>query len=408
MLKSETLHKILLMKPFILTSKFVPSDQNIDLLYKGPKYCFENTQNFNHYLHMIKDFIRKLQWNIIFKKNSFSNRNRFGVKKSTNWVSERLITPKVKSISTKILNSCISMIKNNNITQSPIPSLPDNVKYSVADKGSNWVITSHDAYINEGLAQLNTNFYEEIKYNKCKHNLAAINRLINFMYQKKYITLNEKRFLLTDNDCNTRNFYMLPKIHKSRWSVPNIQPKGRPIVNCKFTETYKIAIFIDYFLQPIVQKSKSYIKDTFNFTALLENFTITDNDHLVTIDINSLYTNIPIDGAISAVKILFERYKDNRRPDSVIINLLKIILFNNDFTFNNNNYLQKKGVAMGQRFAPSVANIYLTLWEENIFNNLKNAPLLWHRYIDDIFCIWCGSLEDLHKFLFEVNTIAYF
>jgi len=102
---------------------------------------------------------------------------------------------------------------------------------------------------------------------------------------------------------------------------------------------------------------------------------------------------------------LFERCKDNCRPDSVIINLLKIILFNNDFTFNNNNYLQKKGVAMGQRFAPSVANIYLTLWEENIFNNLKNTPLLWHRYIDDIFSIWRGSLEDLHKFLFEVNTI---
>jgi len=315
------------------------------------------------------------------------------------------MTAKVRSISNQIFNSSLQIIKSNySSLSSSTLTLPSNVKYSVADKGSNWIIMSHDNYINEGLKQLSTSFYERINYSKHKHNLAAINRLVDFLFKRKYISLNEKRFLLSEKTCSHRNFYLLPKIHKNQWSIPNVQPKGRPIVNCKYTETYKIAIFIDYFLQPIVQKSRSFIKDSFNFIAILHDFIVSDVDFLVTIDINSLYTNIPIEGAITAITTMFNRYKDNRRPDSVIINLLKIILYNNDFTFNNVNYIQKKGVAMGQRFAPSVANIYLTLWEETLFSQSSITPIVWHRYIDDIFCVWRGNEQDLHSFLSFTNT----
>ena len=101
----------------------------------------------------------------------------------------------------------------------------------------------------------------------------------------------------------------MPKIHKNQWSIPNVQPKCRPIINCKDCETHNISIFIDYFLQPIVQKSQSYIKDSFNFTSILENINIDHNDLLLTIDIVSLYTNIPIDGAIKAIKTMFNKIK---------------------------------------------------------------------------------------------------
>jgi len=392
------------MRPFILTSKFIPTDDNIALLYKGPNFCFPYYTSFKTYINFINEFIRKLQWNIIFKKNTFSNKNRFGIKPSTNWVSKKLITPSVQNICNKIYHSTYQLLKDKYTTESIATNLSPDVKYCTADKGSNWVIMSHENYTNEGLLQLNTAFYDEIKYSKGKHNLASINKLINYMYKQKYITLNEKRFLLSPKDCNSRNFYMLPKIHKNTWSVPNIQPKGRPIVNCKDTETYKIAIFIDFFLQPIVVKNKSYIKDSFNFIALLNNINIQENDILVTIDIASLYTNITMEGAIEAVKTMFERYKDDRRPDHAIINLLKIILYNNDFTFNDSNYIQKQGVAMGQRFAPSVANLYLALWEEKLFIQSAKSPIVWHRYIDDIFAIWRGNTNDLITFLNFTNN----
>ena len=51
---------------------------------------------------------------------------------------------------------------------------------------------------------------------------------------------------------------------------------------------------------------------------------------------------------------MFDRIPDSSRPDSVILNLIKIILYNNDFTFNDIIFIQKKGVAMGQRFYPQL------------------------------------------------------
>ena len=48
----------------------------------------------------------------------------------------------------------------------------------------------------------------------------------------------------------------------------------------------------------------------------------------------------------------FNRYKNPNRPDNVTSNLLNIILYNNDFTFNDSQYITKQGVTMGQRFAP--------------------------------------------------------
>ena len=55
-------------------------------------------------------------------------------------------------------------------------------------------------------------------------------------------------------------FYLLPKIHKRLHDVP-----GRPVIsNCGYY-TENISSFVDYHLQPLAQKVKSYIKDTNHF-----------------------------------------------------------------------------------------------------------------------------------------------
>ena len=52
-------------------------------------------------------------------------------------------------------------------------------------------------------------------------------------------------------------FYLLPKIHKRLENVP-----GRPVVSNTGYHTEKISSFLDFQLQPMAQKVKSYIKDT--------------------------------------------------------------------------------------------------------------------------------------------------
>ena len=58
--------------------------------------------------------------------------------------------------------------------------------------------------------------------------------------------------------------------------------------------TERISAFVDTFLRPIVGKGKSYIKDTTDFLNKLGQIdTITTKSLLVSLDVSSLYTNIP-------------------------------------------------------------------------------------------------------------------
>ncbi|CAJ0915594.1 unnamed protein product [Ranitomeya imitator] len=63
---------------------------------------------------------------------------------------------------------------------------------------------------------------------------------------------------------------------------------------------------------------------------------------------------------------------------------------------------------MGSHVAPAYANAYMNELEvKYIFNNslfLQYAKC-YHRYIDDIFCVWSGSLDSLKTFHEYLNSI---
>ena len=60
-------------------------------------------------------------------------------------------------------------------------------------------------------------------------------------------------------------FYLLHKIHKRLHDVP-----GRPVISSCGYYTENISSFLDYHLQPLTQKVKSYIKDTNHFLSKLK------------------------------------------------------------------------------------------------------------------------------------------
>ena len=72
-----------------------------------------------------------------------------------------------------------------------------------------------------------------------------------------------------------------------------------------------------------------------------------------------------------------------------------MILTMNNFTFNDKNYLQIHGTAMGTRMAPSYANLFLAKFETDALSRAPYQPHTWWRYIDDIFMIWTHSVDDL-------------
>ena len=61
-------------------------------------------------------------------------------------------------------------------------------------------------------------------------------------------------------------------------------------------------------------------------------------------------------------------------------------------------YHQKLGTAIDTKFAPPYANLFMAGLENKIFSDTNVQPLLWLRYLDDIFCIWTDGLEKLKEF----------
>lgn len=95
---------------------------------------------------------------------------------------------------------------------------------------------------------------------------------------------------------------------------------------------------------------------------------------------------------------------------------IDLILKNNNFIFNQENFIQTKGTAMGTRFAPSYATLvlgYLEIKLEQILkekfgkNIAEKIIEKYRRYLDDVFLIWNtenGSLEIFHNILNELHA----
>ena len=88
----------------------------------------------------------------------------------------------------------------------------------------------------------------------------------------------------------------------------------------------------------------------------------------------------------------------------MLIKLLEFVLTMNIFTFDSKNYLQIFGTAIGTKVAPSYANLVVAMFEELYVYTHAKPPLLWYRFIDDIFGVFVGPLSELESFVTYLNS----
>ena len=60
---------------------------------------------------------------------------------------------------------------------------------------------------------------------------------------------------------------------------------------------------------------------------------------------------------------------------------------------------------MGTKLAPALATIYIGQLEKTFLAGRALKPVLWFRYIDDIFGVWSHSLSEFHTFLIDLNGV---
>lgn len=85
--------------------------------------------------------------------------------------------------------------------------------------------------------------------------------------------------------------------------------------------------------------------------------------------------------------------------------ILRLTVDNNDFTFGSETFLQILGMAMGKTYATGLAYIYLVKFDNSALTGLPIKPRLYFRFLDDVvFFLWPGTRHKLGLFEDYLNN----
>lgn len=277
-----------------------------------------------------------------------------------------------------------------------------------ADKGSASIVIDRDCYIKEAYRQLNNiSYYKLLDHPIYTDTAVRITAILQEMLHHNYITEKQFVFLQPKATDRVRKFYLLPKVHKDRtkWPQPGKMPEGRPIVSNCGSESFRVAKYVDSFLKPLSMQHPSYIKDTYDFISKIRGQCIPKDAFLVTGDVTGLYPNMRIDRIMETAREALRNNPVPGRPDDYILLLLEITLRGNDFEFDGKTFLQICGTAMGIPYAPSLANIYMVKFDTEANFGFQSRPILYFRFIDDVFFVWTDTEDNLRLFQTFLNSL---
>ena len=138
---------------------------------------------------------------------------------------------------------------------------------------------------------------------------------------------------------------------------------------------------------------------------------LSENAVFFSIDVVNLYGSIPVEEAIEAVKEKLEAHSQDIETFGLsvsdICTLLDQCLQNNVFffSFGDDYFRQKEGIAMENPLAPPLAIIFLDRLEQQALSNAVHKPDFLVRYINDYAGIWSHGEEELLAFLQYLNNL---
>ena len=197
----------------------------------------------------------------------------------------------------------------------------------------------------------------------------------------------------------TPTLYGLPKTHKEASPC-------RPVLASNDCFNYKCASRLNEIFNPLRQHQTN-IKDKFEFVKQIQESSTKQNSIMVSFDVKSLFTNIPVDFVIDL--ILSKIYHSDlsktfhgltkRQLRTLLVWMTKRTIFN----FYGNSYDQIDGIAMGSPIAPAFTDIFMN-WIIEKTTEFSVQPFMFYGYVDYCFAVFPNRVSAL-KFYHDLNTI---
>ena len=149
------------------------------------------------------------------------------------------------------------------------------------------------------------------------------------------------------------------------------------------------------------------LRSSYEFLEKLQEINLNSNQVMVSFDVKSLFTNVPLQETIDLISntIYDKNSNANRLPiKKKIFKKLLNLATKGIFLYKGKLYQQIDGVSMGSPLGPTIANFFLAETETRLLQQQFNsAPKVYFRYVDDIFAIFNNEADSM-EFLNRLNS----
>ena len=265
------------------------------------------------------------------------------------------------------------------------------------DKGVGICLMTRETYKNKMNDILKLDQFEKLeKPRKNSKNFIIkeeerINEELDKLRDNQLIT-EELRVEMRSKGAQPPRLYGLAKVHKA--AVPL-----RPVLSMPGSPYHNIAEKVTKWLS-VIPESKSQCSSK-KVSEEVKELRLEEGEVLVSFDVVSLYTNVPVNEAImeAADRLYSGDFETPPVSKLTFIKLLELCSTNVIMLTSEGYFCQKEGLAMGSPPAPILANIWLSKYE----SVLKDDATLFERYMDDV--IRTIQRNRIEQKLIEINQI---
>ena len=374
--------------------------EELDLLAKGPKFAISKEWSEETKLDMEANLCKlayQLRWRHILSDRTtalprYPESSRvhppnnedpdLEAKLRRCFAEVRKITENMDSMRMKPNISRNEQIVLKNLQRKDLVFLP-------SDKGGEFCVIEAKKYDEIAVKHLSdTKIYQQVPRMTAKTVENKVNTSWKQVCSEASIPSHLK-MNFTSNNTDLPKFYHLIKTHKEGNEV-----KCRPIVSNHDGPTTKISWLLNKVLEPLYEQIPAHIPSSSQLMECITNLDCDFNTYRYpfSIDVCAMYTSIPIDDAIEAIKHKIE-YTNKHLPLSTrhICDLLRVVLENGFFEYRGRIYRQASGLPIGNCVSGILSSVFMDSIEQQALH--QTNFVLYKRYVDDGLIITTSEEE---------------